>query len=320
MAAMVPITGATPTPVYLAAVAEPLSQQMGASAPQRVISQTQESVVFLCNATDRFEGPNGFDFRVKANVDLYSGRQCKVTKCIVPKLPNINVKNNTFIIKHENGTTGTIRLTPSFYNQSSIVNELKAKIDAAFALFGVPDTVAVSFNTSTKIVSITSNGGYRWFFVDTSDFIVRGGSMLGFRGLPLATAATSGSITNFSSSVGFIYSRYIVIKSRRLNEDIRSVSRTSNNEADIVAAVSLVNDYNSSDFDTTGAFVGSLISEKVTYDAPTLNILNRNKNLNYVDFQIVDEFGFNLADVLLFDEAPTQVSTFECVIWLLIDL
>jgi len=243
-----------------------------------------------------------------------------VSKCVVPKLPNINPKNNTFIIKHENGTTGTIRLTPGFYNQTSITNELKAKIDAALELAEIPDTTAVSFNTSTKIVSIASNGGYKWFFVDSSDFITRGGSMLGFRGLPLSTPVLSGSVSNYSSSVGFIYSRYVVIRSTRLNEDIRSVSRTSSNVSNIVAAVSLVNDYNASDFDTTGSFVGSLISEKLTDDAPTLNILNRNKNLDYVDFDITDEYGFSLAEILLFDESPTQVSTFNCVVWLIITL
>jgi hypothetical protein len=137
----------------------------------------------------------------------------------------------------------------------------------------------------------------------------------GFTGLPVGTAATSGNITNYSSNVGLIYSRYVIVKSSRLNQDVRTSSRTSGNDTAIVAAISLVNDYSAADFDTSNSFVGNLISEKVTEDAPVLNICQGEKNLNEVDFTIVDEFGFTL-DQALQMSVLYPVTSFQAVVWL----
>lgn len=302
--------------VVLATTTEDAAIIEGRVRPQRVLSQIQESAIYLCDARQKIFGESGFKFTVHASADITRARQCRVSKAILPKLPNINPLNNQFVIVHENGTTGTITLAPGFYNQVSIVNELKNKIDAEFALLSPPDSVAVAFNTLTKSLSISSNGGFKWFFDNTGTFITRGGSCCGFVGLdPSSDPAVLGAVVQYSASVGFIYSRYAIIKSNRLNENVRTSSRTSGNDTAIVAAVSLVDDYSAADFDTSGAFVGNLSSEKLTDDAPVLNIVEGQKNLNQVDFEIVDEFGFTLDKALQMDPLYPPTS-FQTVVWL----
>lgn len=288
----------------------------GKFAPQRLTSEETSSCIFVCDGKDRVYGGlnNGSNFVVSTKSgEISRARKVRLASCIVPKLPNINVMNNTFVIVSEAGTTGAITIPPGYYNQVSLVNELKAVIDAAWALFGVPDSSVVNFNTLTKTISIQSVNGNKWFFTNTSAFIIRGINVAGFTGYPISSdPAVVGDVTQYSCSVGLIYSRYIYVSSSVLTQNVRTCNRISNGRTDIVGIVPITDGYSSSDFDSSNMFTGNLITDITISYSPLLDCNLSNRNLELFDFQFTDEFGSDLTDVLqLSDTFPA--STFSCV-------
>lgn len=302
--------------IVLAAQPELSNIVNGKYAPQRLTSEETSSCIFVCDGKDRVQGglDNGSNFVVSTKSgEISRARKVRLASCIVPKLPNINVMNNTFQIVSEGGTTSTLTLPPGYYNQVSIVNELKSVIDAAWALFSTADSCVVNFDTLTKTISIQSANGNKWFFVDTSAFIIRGINVAGFTGYPVVSnPAVVGQVTQFSCSVGLIYSRYIYVSSKVLTQNVRTANRISNGRTDIVAIVPIVDNYSSSDFDSSNMFTGNLISDITITYAPLLDCNLNQRNLELFDFQFTDEFGFDLTAVLQLSNTSPQ-STFSCL-------
>lgn len=288
----------------------------GKYPPQRLTSEETSSCIFVCDGKDRVQGglSNGSNFVVSTKSgEISRVRKVRLASCIVPKLPNINVMNNTFVIVSEAGTTGTITLPPGYYNQVSLVNELKAVIDVEWALFGVPDSSVVNFNNLTKTISIQSANGNKWFFTSDSAFIIRGINVSGFSGYPLASdPSVVGSITQYSCSVGLIYSRYIYVSSKVLTQNVRTCNRISNGRTDIVGIVPIADDYSASDFDSSNMFTGNLISDITISHSPLLDCNLNQRNVELVDFQFTDEFGFDVINVLQLSNSFPE-STFSCV-------
>ncbi len=288
----------------------------GKYAPQRLTSEETSSCIFVCDGKDRVQGGlnNGSNFVVSTKSgEISRARKVRLANCIVPKLPNINIMNDSFVIVSEAGITSTITLPPGYYNQVSLVNELKYVIDLAWSSFGAPDTCVVNFNTLTKTISIQSVNGNKWFFTDTSPFILRGINVAGFAGYPDSSdPAVVGSVTQYSCSVGLIYSRYIYVSSKVLTQNVKTCNRISNGRTDIVGIVPIADNYSASDFDSSNMFTGNLISDVTISHSPLLDCNLNQRNIELVDFQFTDEFGFNVTDVLqLSDNFPE--STFSCL-------
>lgn len=295
----------------------------GTYQPQRLLAEQTSSCIFVCDGKDRVIGGlnNGSNFVVSTKSgEISRARKVSLTSCIVPKLPNINAFNNNFQIVSQAGTTATLTLPPGYYNQVSLVNELKAVIDAAWALFGTPDTSVINFDTLTKTISIASANGNAWFFVNTSTFIKYGINVAGFNGLPFASNPGSlGAVTQYSCSVGLIYSRYIFVSSYVLTQNVRTANHISNGQTDIVAIVPIVDSYSSSDFDSSNMFTGNLISEITISYSPLLDCNFNQRNIHLFDFKFTDEFGNDLTAVLqLGPNFPA--TTFSCLAVLIFTL
>jgi hypothetical protein len=291
----------------------------GLAEPCRVLTQDVSTCLILCDANDRVYGSNGCDFTVDLKGEIDRGRVSRVSKIIIPKLPTINPNNNRIIIRHalDGGTPISFTLPYGWMNQVSLVNELKLAFDTACV--GLPDTFAVSYNALTHVISITSNGGHLWFFSDSCSFIVRGIDVAGFRGLSATLdPAVVGSVTRYSSSASFVYSRYVTLHSNALNRYVRTPSRTSSGDLSIIAAISVVDDMNSSDFDTSGLFTGSSVTELTLEDAPRNSFNLKYGVLRYIDFSVRDQFGLPIYESI--NISPSLNNTFNCVVWLSIDL
>jgi hypothetical protein len=291
----------------------------GLAQPCRVLAQQTETAIAICDAKDRVAGTNGCDFRVDFRGEITRARTCRISKAIIPKIPTINPNNNSITIRHalDAGTPITFTLPNGWKNQVSLINDLKNEFDTACA--GLPDTFAVSYTASTHVITITSNGGHNWFFVDSSPFIVRGIDVAGFQGYPVTdTPAASGAVSQYSSSASFIYSRYVTIHSQALSRYVRTQSRNSTGDLSIVAGISVVEDLTAADFDTSGLFTGSSVTEVTLQDAPRQAFNLKHGVLRYVDLQLYDQFGLPLYTSI--NIGPSGTNTFNSVVWLTLDL
>lgn len=282
----------------------------GITQPPRVRSQDADAILYLADSASRISG-TPFDFYIKCGAPL-SALTCEITRCQLPKLPNVTQFNNSFRIVSTLGNfVGSIPV--GFYNPVSLVNALKVAIDVAY---GGLDTVTVFYNTTNKTISITSNNAAPWYFDSLYNFIYRGNYLTGFSGLSTGLPAVVGAVTQYSGILGMCYTRYVRIRSNVLTRFAKESSRSSANINNIVACISLANYYNPSDYDQSGAFSGAIITDFST-DSSSVNNLAAKVQLNEIDFRIEDEYGTSLQDVLYLG-APYPQSTFGALLWLYI--
>lgn len=282
----------------------------GLTQPPRVRSQNSDSILYLVDSASRISG-TPFDFYVKCGAPI-SALTVEITRCQLPKLPNVTQFNNAFTIVSEVGTISAI-IPIGFYNPVSLVNALKLAIDVAFN--GL-DTVTVTYHTTNKTISITSNNNAKWYFLSTSTFISRGNYLAGFTGLSTGVPGVVGMITQYSGILGMCYTRYVRIRSNIMTRFAKESSRSSANINNIVACISLANYYNPSDYDQSGAFSGAIITDFST-DSSSVNNLASKTQLNEIDFRIEDEYGTSLQDVLYLG-APYPQPVFNALMWLYI--
>lgn len=298
--------------VILKATSDPPEVANGKFEPQRVRSEPCETLICVIDGRDRIVG-NGCDFTVDLKNEVTRTRKCTVSKIVLPKLPTINPKNNAVTIVHQNGTASTT-LSYGFYNITSFVNELSSKLGALFT--SLSDGCIVAYDPKTRVVSIESVGGDQWFFDSACSFIQYGGNVHGFDGYPATSdPLLVGSITQYSSTCGLIYSKYITIKSTILQNYLRSPSRNSRGDLNIVASCSICQDYTASDFDSSSVYTGCILVEKSMDDSPIFTIAGRNfASIRQVDIQLIDEFGFSCYDVI--NISPGGAPSFSCCVWL----
>lgn len=291
----------------------------GLQTPARVTSISPYTCIAVCDGTHRISGNNGLNFTCDMRGEMTHARSAKVSKVLIPKVPNLNSKNNSVTYYHElNGTTPiTFTLDYGYYNQTSFVNEIKAKMDASAT--GLPDTFIINYEPKTHTISIQSSGGYKWYFSSSCSFIVRGINMAGFVGLTAGLdPAVFGSVTTYSSSVSFVYTRYVTIESRALSSYVKSQSRDSNGQLNIIGAISTTEDYDPADYDTSGVFGGNIVVSQTLSDTPKLPFSLKYGALRYIDFLFRDEFGDPLYEAI--NISPSGVTSFGAVVWLELEL
>ena len=263
----------------------------GFAEPSRVLSHDQNTAIFLCDSnlkTKEFDKAD--NFRVRIPGGLSKMISCQLTKCVFPYPPNINKNNNIIVLKTTVGAgTYTITLTPNFYNQTSILTELKNKLDTA--LIGVDD-FTIDYDVNKRYVSIESNGGFPFFLSKSCSFITRGINCLGFVGLDLSlNPSTYGKVKQYSSQIGLIYTRYINIFSSALTRYSRTVSVSPSGQYGAIAFISLPQ-LTQSDFDVNNFFSGNLKVDIAIDDSCKNHLALGDSLLSEIDIQITDEFGF----------------------------
>jgi hypothetical protein len=291
----------------------------GQAFPCRVLAQNPETCIVLADGYHRISGANGCSFTCDFRGEITNGRLIRVSKVIIPKLPTINPNNYQITIRHELdlGTPISFTLPYGWKNQVSLINDLKLAFDTACS--GLPDTFAVSYNASTHVISITSNGGHRWFFDANCSFILRGIDVAGFAGKNVSLApGVEGALSHYSSSASFVYSRYVTVHSNTLQRYIRTQSRTSTGDLTIIACISIIDDLTPADFDTSGLFNGASLSEITLEDAPKNSFTRAYANVRYMDFEFKDQYGLPIYDAI--NISPSGRNSFSCVVWLTIDL
>ena len=286
----------------------------GSVRPTRVRTTPCDSILFMCDSNQRISG-SPFNFTVTSYRPVY-GQSAYISRIAIPKIPNINANNNVLTFVSTVGTfSGTIPI--GYYNQVSLVNALKLCMDTAA---GGLDTYTVTYNTNNKTISVTSVGGNNFFFSSSCSFIQYGINVCNFSSNPLTSnPAIVGALVQNSAILGLIYTRYITIRSARLCANPVDVPRSSSGRVNVVAMVSVAQHFNPQDFDPSGVFTGSILTDETFKDSAVLKIANQKKDLSSIDFLFEDEFGFVL-DTSLDLGVGYQVNQLGCLLWLTITL
>ncbi len=214
-------------------------------------------------------------------------------------------------IVHATAGTLNITLPIGFYNQNSIVTAMQNGFNTALGAF---DTFTVAFNTLNKTISITSNGGLNWFISNQCTFYLYGYNVANFLGYPPSSVvATVGRPAWYSGNAGLLYSRYVAITSNTLCAHAYETSRTSSGYFNTVAIISMVNQYDATDFSVNNVYQGNLMMDSTIETASVLNVAQSGAQIQIVDFQLRDEFGFDL-DRAIKLEAPYADSRLGCII------
>lgn len=288
----------------------------GRTLPPLIQIEKTSSVNVLIDGKDSITPATDdpWDFTVDLTANLYRGRSIQALKAVVPKINNVNSYNNTFVIKHDLGTTGTITLQPAFYNTTSLSNELTAKINAAFVLAAIADTVTTAFDPITKTFSITSVGGNNFFIVDSGAFITRGRFLSPFESEPIANAPSKSTI--YSAQAAMLYTRYITLHSQELNQYAYADSLTSdfNQQTNVIGILDVSDIYEPEDYDAGVPFAGTYKSI-VLKDAPQINVVNSQRNMHCV-FKVfaLDEYGIGLQEIMNLG-APYPSNTVGITLW-----
>lgn len=289
----------------------------GRLKPIRVRSTPCDRILFLCDSHQRISG-TPFDFVVSSYKPL-TPQSCYVSKVQLPKIPNINALNNTVVFYTEldplNPKSFTIPI--GYYNQVSLINALKLGFDTAAT--GV-DTYAIAFASNNKTVSIESNNAAKFYISNDCPFSVRGINVCHFDGYSAGSdPAIVGSSKIYSSIVGLCYTRYVTIRSNRLCQNAVATPMSSSGRTNIVALVSVAEYFNPSDFDASGAFTGSILADSTIDSSAVLNLAFNRCDFDACDFQLEDEFGYNLSSSFSLGSSYSS-NSLNSLIWLTISL
>lgn len=291
--------------------------ETGVSKPPLFCVEEPDSVNILIDGKDSVvPGDDPFNFTIDLRTTLYRARSARVGKCIIPLINNITPFNNQLQIKHADGvTTQLFSLTPSFYNTTTLSNELTAKINAQYAIDGITDSVTTTFDPISKTFSITSVNSEAFFIVNTCSFITKGKYCAPFESEPIGNAPSKTTI--YSSMAGLLYTRFLTVHSNQLNYYSYGSSLTSDSQQgqNIIAILDCCSIYNVADFDISVPFGGNFATIE-TPSAPQLNVVNSQKNLfSRIDIMVKDEYGNPLQNVMNLG-SPYPDNTLGISLWL----
>ena len=281
-------------PIYLKALPEDNDMVSGRYPPQRIKNEPTDSVNLIIRSEDRIFG-NDFDFQVDLLTSSVHIRKIQLAKCLLPLLPQINENNKSITVTHDTGTI-TFNLIDGYYSVQALANMMQAQFTAAWLSLNPLNSVTVNYDIDKRAITINDNNNANWYIHTDCPFNNYARNVVKFQ-TQAAGSATSQSFFS-STSLGMIYSRFIILSSSRLTEDQKSFSIVSNRgPTDIVAILDIASKYDNDQFAVSTSFPGTdVVLDTLDY-APRINILNRNKSLKIIDFQLTDEFGFPLNNI-----------------------
>lgn len=279
--------------------------------PSIVRTMQSDTIVGIVDSKQRLGGTD-YDFTASFQTPINRPLTVQITQASIPKIPNINLKNNEIIVIHLYGTF-KFYLTPGYYNQNSLVTALT---DAFNTSFNGADTFTADFNTLNKTISIQSNSNFKWFFSNECSFIRYGSSVANFKAYdPNLSYITYGSVTQYSGPAGLVYTRYVAIRSNTLTKYAVDVPRSTMGILNNVAVISMVGAYDAGDFSVNNVYQGNIILDSAPYISCVLNAAQSGNGMTIVDFNLVDEYGFNIYESLNLG-APYTGPQLGCLIWL----
>jgi hypothetical protein len=274
--------------------------QTGRTKAPVIQIETPQSISILCDSKDRLQKEinlNPFSFSISLNSNLYRSRFSKVTKCCIPKPPNITINNNRLCFFEGADVLNEIIIPPGFYNTTSIGNIIQSLCTAQSALTGGNNTFTCVFNPQTRTFNLSSTA---IFYISTNcNFIQRGANFIPFHAfddtLPAVNVANVGQLNFNSAESSLLYTKYMYLCSSSLNNYSFAVSKSSDTtlNEDIIAIVDITSMYAGDDWDVGRPFAGGFMSVFTT-DAPNISLRNPQRALSpEMDVYCLDEYAID---------------------------
>lgn len=280
------------TNMYLPAVSEDNNMVSGRFPPQRVKAELTDSVNILVRSEDKMVG-NNYDFQVDLLTSSVHIRKIQLAKIITPLLPQINNVNKSVTIVHQDGNV-TFDLVEGFYSVQALANMMQDTFLVAWQLLDPANSCTVSYDIERRSISITDDLSKSFYLLRGCPFEKFGKGVVQLPSESLPAVPSSAELE--STALGMIYSRFLILSSSRLTEDQKSFSIVSDlGPSNIIAIVDIASKYSEGQFAVSTSFPGSTFVIDTLDYAPRINLLNRNKALKVVDFQLSDEFGNNVS-------------------------
>lgn len=280
--------------MYLPAVSEDNNMVSGRFPPQRVKAEQPDSVNLLVRSEDRITG-NDFDFSVDLLTSSAHIRKIQLAKIITPLLPQINNINKSITVVHQDGTV-TFDLVEGFYSVQALANMMQDTFLTAWQSLDPLNSCTVSYDIERRSIEIIDDNGDAFYILRDCPFDKFARNVVKF---PVESLPSVPSTTQIESvSLGMIYSRFLILSSSRLTEDQKSYSIVSDlGPSNIVAIVDIASKYTEGQFAVSTSFPGTTFVVDTLEYSPRINLLNRNKALKVIDFQLSDEFGNNVSNL-----------------------
>lgn len=274
----------------------------GVYPPQRFRNENVDSVNVVIRSEDRISG-TPYDFTVDLVTSSVFIRKIALSKVIMPLLPQVNANNKRITITHQDGPI-VIDLVEGFYSVQAYVNMLEDKFTAAWLALSPLNSVVVNYDVDHRQIIITDLQNENWYFNDDCPFIRFGYNVSSFPSLPIGSPTTA--FLQTSTSLQMIYSRFIIVSSKRLTDDQKGYSMVSSKGCvNIAAVLDLSSEYSASQFAASASFPGTTVTLDTLQYSPHINLLNRQKALKVVDIALFDEFFIPL------DRINTSTYTFD---------
>lgn len=289
------IENESPSTIYLPAAPEDKNMVSGKYPPQRMRSEDVDSCNILIRSEDRTWGTD-YNFQVDLITTSAHIRKMQLSRCGLPLIPQINEKNRTVSITHTDGNV-TFDLIEGFYSVQGLVNMMQSEFQAAWVSLDATNSVTISYDIERRSITISDDNLETWYMHTECIFNRYARNVVRFDTLP-GGSPIPGISSYESLSLGMIYSRFVILSSRRMIEDQKTFSIISGiGPKDIVSIIDLASAYQSEQFNVSSSFPGTDQVIDCLESSPRINMLNRTKSLKVIDFQLSDEFGFNLSEL-----------------------
>ena len=298
----------------------------GVLRPIRMKPLPCDTCLITVDSKNRTAGTD-YNFTCSTQKAIVAPLKAQVSRASIPKIPNINANDNVISIVHSGITGGAFSVTIpiGYYNQNSLVTAMQNAINVKLTSLGSSDQFLVAFNPTNKTISVTSNNGDLWFFSNQSSFSKYGSNVANFPAFdPSLNPSVIGQKIWYSGNAGLLYSRYVAISSNILCAHAYDTSRTTGGLFNTIATISMVNQYDASDFSVNGVYEGNLMLDSTTEVSSVLNLAQSGAQIQVIDFRLTDEYGFDLGTSLTLGPSPEgppyNASELGCLLWITIYL
>jgi len=275
--------------------------QTGRTKAPVITMEPPQSVNILVDSRNRLnfsltEEQNPFDFQISIGSNLYRSRFMKVSKVLLPKVPNITNNNNNVKLRMSPNADINVTLPTGFYTTTTFASALQLALSQAN---GGANSFTCTYNSLNRTFRLLLNAPIpEKFFIETEcNFIQKGTNFVPFPSQSnILDPAVFGALFFDSAMANMTYTRYAMLCSGAFNNYSFADSKTTDplvNE-DILAIVDLNSMHDPEDWDVGRIFTGGYVTIQ-TPEAPFLSLRNPQRNLApEADVYVLDEYGINL--------------------------
>jgi hypothetical protein len=282
------VDGTKPTPVFFASIQEPLEQMNGSVRPQRVTAAFQDTSIITIDSSLRKTGTN-YNFVADLMQSNASYRQIKLTRAVLPIIPQINEANNTVRVRLDGvALTKTFTLDPGYYTPETLANEMSDKFGALWTTEG--ETVTITYYALTRTIEIDSSVDFG--ILDSCPFALYGRNVVQFPTVTESEVLSQQLITSLSLSM--VFTRWIQIESVEMLSNQRGANIVAGKGAlSIIGIADVIGSYNTAQWNPAQVFPGTSESFQINV-SPRVNFQKSLSTPRTVDITIKDEFSFPL--------------------------